>query len=319
MAAAFARVGTRRLRHGPKRPAWPLMYEVLSDFMRDNMLALAQLDAPAQRAWNEVMADQPSAALKQVARAPVEAGGVPGEWFEPRADLADDAPVLLYLHGGSYVFGSSRTHGDLIARLVLAAEARALALNYRLAPEHPFPAALEDTVAAYRWLLSTGVDPKRVVIAGDSAGGGLAVATLLAMREAGTVLPAAAVLIAPWVDLHCDGASMTAHEPYDWGTRAMLRAWAQWYVGSAPLDDPHISPVFAELRGLPPMLVHAGDAELLRDDVVRFADKARAAGVDVTLHVWPDMFHNFHSFHPYVKEAAPAVDEIGRYVKTHVR
>jgi acetyl esterase/lipase len=234
-------------------------------------------------------------------------------WFVPREGAGD--AVVLYLHGGAYVFGSTRTHGDLMARLGLAAKARVLGLDYRLAPEHPFPAALEDTVAAYRWLLASGVGPERVVLAGDSAGGGLAVAAMLKLREQGVPLPAGGVLLAPWMDLECSGQSMVSHEPYDWGDRAMLLHWARWYVGKASPREPLVSPTHASLSGLPPLFMQVGSAELQHDDVTRFAQTARAAGVRVELEVWPEMVHNFQTFGAGFPESERAVARLGEAVR----
>ncbi len=211
---------------------------------------------------------------------------MPGEWIAaPNAGA--ERPRIYYLHGGGYVIGSINTHRALIARLSAASGARAFAINYRLAPEHPFPAAVEDAVSAYRWLLEQGVDPATIVIAGDSAGGGLTVATLVALRDAGVPLPAAAVCLSPWTDMEGIGESAKTRKAAD----PMIDpegglAQAQLYLGGADPRTPLAAPLYADLRGLPPMLIHVGDAEVLLDDSTRLAERAKAAGVDVTLEVW---------------------------------
>ena len=205
LAATSLSTGLRRLKHGPLRPGWSFKYEATVAFMKATNERIIHLDAASQRAELESLS-LPSRALKRVRREQVAAGGVPAEWFHPQEGAGED--VVLYLHGGAYVYGSTRTHGDLIARIALGTGARALGLNYRLAPEHPFPAPVEDTVAAYRWLLSTGVKPERVVFCGDSAGGGLVLSAMVALREEGVPLPAGAVVIAPWVDLECGAPSV---------------------------------------------------------------------------------------------------------------
>ncbi len=304
--------GMRRLKRGPLRPGWSFKYEATVAFMKANNERIIHLDAPTQRQELESLSI-PSSALKRVKREPVDAGGVPAEWFIPHEGPSED--VVLYLHGGAYVYGSTRTHGDLIARIGLGTKARALGLNYRLAPEHPFPAPVEDTVAAYRWLLSKGVKPERVVFCGDSAGGGLAIAVMVALRDQGVPLPAGAVVIAPWVDLECSGASVVANERYDWGDKRMLLHWAKWYLGDASPRAPLASPWYADLRGLPPLFIQVGGAELQHDDVSEFARKARAAGGRVALEVWPEMVHNFQTFGEGFPESQRAVARLGEAVR----
>ncbi|MCY1073083.1 alpha/beta hydrolase [Archangium lansingense] len=315
MGASFT-TAARRLKHGPLRPGWSFKFEATVAFMRATNERVIHLDAATQRAEMEQMS-MPSSALKRVRREPVDAGGVPAEWFIPREGASDN--VVLYLHGGSYVFGSTRTHGDLIARIALGTGARVLGLNYRLAPEHPFPAPVEDTVAAYRWLLSTGVKPEQVAFCGDSAGGGLAIAALVSLRDAGVPLPAGAVLIAPWVDLECSGESVVAHERFDWGDKRMLLHWAKWYVGNADVRNPLISPWYADLRGLPPLFVHVGSAELQHDDGVRIIEKARTAGVRAHLEVWPEMVHNFQTFGEGFPEAVRGTAKLCEHLRSVLR
>ena len=243
----------------------------------------------------------------------VSADGVPCEWTATPG--VDQSRAILYLHGGGYVIGSIATHRSLVARLSAASDARALSVDYRLAPEHPFPAAVDDATTAYRWLLGQGLDPARIVVAGDSAGGGLAVATLLALRDAGDPLPAAGVCISPWVDLEGTGPSMTTKASEDpMVQRDGLLQMAESYLGGRDPRTPLAAPLHAELAGLPPLLVHVGTAETLLDDSTRLADKARAAGVDVELECWDEMIHVWHAFAPLLPEADRAIARIGEYV-----
>ncbi len=247
-------------------------------------------------------------------REPVDAGGVPAEWIS--APGADAGTVVYYLHGGGYAIGSINTHREMISRIARAANARALAIDYRLAPEHPFPAAVEDAVAAYRWLLSTGADPERIVIAGDSAGGGLTVATLLALRDAGDPLPAAAVCISPWTDLAITGESMDTKAAVDpMIKKADVMAGAQQYLGGADPRNPLASPLYGNLSGLPPLLVQVGGSETLLDDATRLAERAQAAGVGVTLETWEEMIHVWHFFAFILPEAQQAIDRIGQFIR----
>jgi len=243
-----------------------------------------------------------------------EVNGVPAEWVSARGAAADRA--VLYLHGGGYVLGSIATHRELAARISQAAGTRCLVVDYRLGPEYPFPAAVEDAVKAYRWLLDAGYAPERLAIAGDSAGGGLTVATLLALRDARLPLPATAVCISPWVDLAGEGESMTTREKVDpMVTRAPLLAMAKNYLGGADPKTPLASPLYGDLRGLPPLLIQVGDHETLLDDSTRLAERARKAGVEVELEVWPEMIHVWHAFAALVPEGRDAIERIGAHLR----
>jgi acetyl esterase/lipase len=247
---------------------------------------------------------------------PVDAGGVPAEWITTPETV--DERVVCYLHGGAYVRGSLNTHRELISRLARAARARALAVGYRLAPENPFPAAVEDSTGAYRWLISAGVDPARVVIAGDSAGGGLTLATLVALRDAGDPLPAATVCLSPWVDLEMLGESMTTRDGVDpMIHRDSLVLAAKAYLGDADPRTPLAAPLYADLRGLPPLLIQVGTAETLLDDATRLAEQASAAGLDVILEPWDEMFHVWQFCASMLPEGQQAVDRIGEFVLKH--
>jgi epsilon-lactone hydrolase len=248
---------------------------------------------------------------------PVVAGGVPAEWVA--APAADANRVLLYLHGGGYCMGSLRSHRLLVSRLSAEAHARVLNLDYRLAPEHPFPAAVDDAVAAYNWLRAEGVGADRIAIAGDSAGGGLTLATLLALKDAGVPLPAAAVPLSPWTDLEGTGDSMRTRASVDVMIKPdRIKETADLYANGQDMRQPHLSPLYGDFAGLPPLLIQVGDAEVLLDDARRVGDRAKAAGVDVTLEVWDEMPHVFQAFLGLLPEADQACARIGEFVRAHV-
>jgi epsilon-lactone hydrolase len=244
----------------------------------------------------------------------VDVDGVPAEWVRPEVNVAPDACVL-YLHGGGYAIGSCNTHRALASHLAARIGISVLVIDYRLAPEHPYPAAVDDAITAYEWLLGAGLEHDRIVVAGDSAGGGLTLATLLALRDRGKRMPAVGVAISPWTDLTLSGDSMESMDARDpMVKRAGLQRMADWYAGSANPTDPLVSPLFGDLTGLPPLLIHVGEVETLRDDAVRFAERAKAAGVDVTLEVWPEMIHVWHAFGVAVPESEAGVARIAEFV-----
>lgn len=241
-----------------------------------------------------------------------------GEWLEraDRGPAGGAAPTVLYCHGGGYYFCSPRTHRSLVFPLARRAEARIFSLDYRLAPEHRYPAALDDASAAYRQLLATGVAPESIVIAGDSAGGGLALATLVALRDAGDPLPAGGLLFSPWTDLAAAGASIRGNDSVDpMFCGASIARAAKVYLGDASATDPYASPVYADLHGLPPLFIMAGSTEVLLDDSQRVADNARAAGVDCEFEVWEKMPHVWPMFAPFIPEANRALDHAAAFVQ----
>lgn len=230
-----------------------------------------------------------------------------------------DERVILYFHGGGYCVGSPLTHRDFAWRLSAASAARVLLLDYRRAPEHPFPTAVDDAVMAYRWLLDQGIDPVHLTLAGDSAGGGLALATMVRLRDEGDRLPAAAVLISPWVDLALTGESLRSKAAEDLVlTLAQLQEFVDLYLGETDPRTPLASPLYADLSGLPPLLIQAGTAEILLDDAARLAERAGDAGVDVTLDIWPEMIHVWQGFAGFLPEGQTAVTQIGAFVRARV-
>jgi len=249
-----------------------------------------------------------------VSSTPVDAGGIAGEWIT--APGAGEEQTIYWLHGGGYCIGSINTHRALLAGISAASGARALAIDYRLAPEHPFPAAVEDAVGGYLWLLSSGVDPSQITIGGDSAGGGLTMAMLVALKEGGKPLPAAAVCISPWTDMTMTGESLVSKAEADpMITNDGIARVRDAYVGASDPRSPLASPIYADLSGLPPLLIQVGENEVLLDDSTRLAERAEAAGVDVTLEVWPDMIHVWHFFAAMLPEGQQAIERIGAWVK----
>ncbi len=239
-----------------------------------------------------------------------------GEWIEPAAaDHAARQRCILYLHGGGYVAMSAVTHRSVTSRLAAWSNASLFALDYRLAPEHPFPAALEDALAAYRALIAAGASPSRMALAGDSAGGGLALALLLALRDAHDPLPAAAVLFSPWTDLAATGASIVTNDTAD---ALMFGSWvasqAQYYLADTPATNPLVSPMYADLTGLPPLFIQVGDSEVLLDDARRVAANASKAGVAATLQIWPGVPHGWQIFAPVLPEARAALRDASAFI-----
>ncbi len=251
---------------------------------------------------------------------PATVGGRPAEWLDPPgADPAARTAAVLYLHGGAYTVGSLNTHRALGGRLAIATGVTVVTLDYRLAPEDPFPAAVEDAASALAELVGRfGAD--HVAIAGDSAGGGLAVATLLLARGRGQALPAAVATISPWADLTQTHETHTTKADVDpWVATEVLEVSAGDYLAGAEATDPLASPVFADLAGLPPLRIDVGDREVLLGDSLVLAERARTAGVDVELHEWPEMIHVFPAFPgDLVPEADAAVAAIGAFLRGHL-
>ena len=247
---------------------------------------------------------------------PVQAGGVPGLWIaapEARQDRA-----VLFFHGGGFMNGSADDHGELCGHLSRLTRARVLSLNYRLAPENPFPAAVEDGHAAYAWLIRQGLGPDNVALAGISAGGTLALATMLKAKQTGLPLPAAGLLMSPAPNMRFPGASIKANAATDWLTPDRLGAIQKLYLAGHDPDDPLASPVRGDLRGLPPLLVQAGEAELLVDDVLALATALRQAKARARLSVWPGMFHSWQIYSLVLAPGREALREAGKFLAGHL-
>lgn len=243
-------------------------------------------------------------------------GGIAGEWHEAQAGSKET--VVLYLHGGGYVLGSPTSHGGMAAMMANLAQARVFVLAYRLAPETPFPGALDDAKSAYKALLEKGEKPEKIVIAGDSAGGGLAVALMVALKEEGVPLPAAGVCLSPWADLSFSGDSMQANAKADSILCRESLAWlGKQYLADLAPNDPRVSPIFADLTGLPPLLIQVGSDEVLLDDAIRLNKIAKKAGVDSKLEVWNGQVHVWQLMSKLIPEARQALQSVGTFIKTN--
>jgi monoterpene epsilon-lactone hydrolase len=248
---------------------------------------------------------------------PITANGVAAEWS--LAPGSDPSRVLTFFHGGGYCSGSIVSHRTMVTEVGRAAGVRTLAVGYRLAPEHPFPAALEDALAAYDFLLDQGIAADRIAIGGDSAGGGLTLATMTSLRDAGKPLPGAGWLVSPWVDLQMTGASMTAKADVDpLIQKSYLEELASAYLAGTDPADPRVSPLRANLTGLPPLLIQVGSAETLLDDAVRITRRAGAADVPVTLEIFPHMIHAWHLWAAQLSSGRRAIAAAGAFIRSHL-
>jgi monoterpene epsilon-lactone hydrolase len=246
----------------------------------------------------------------------VQAGGVPAEWVAPREHASDG--VILYLHGGGYVFGGPDSHRDIACRLCVTTNRPVLLLDYRLAPEHRFPAAVDDATAAYQWLLESR-DPSAVAVVGDSAGGGLSLALMGRLKSLNLGLPKAAVLLSPWTDLAATGESVHANAEADaMISPEALARFAELYLADQDPRDPQASPLYADLSGLPPMLVIVGSHEVLRSDSDRIVERIGTAGGQAELSVWPDMPHVFPILASIIPEGRQAIEEMSGFIRARM-
>jgi acetyl esterase/lipase len=246
---------------------------------------------------------------------PVNINGLSAAWFsgpEPKHG------VVLYLHGGAYALGSIQSHQEYLGRFASATRSQILAINYRLAPEDPFPAALEDALIAYRWILPRVSDSSLIAIAGDSAGGGLALATTLALRDAGDPLPACVVCLSPWVDLTLSSKSIQSKDAVDPILNPyFLDRYAGYYAGAYARDHDRISPIFSNLKGLPPLLIHVGTDEILLDESIWLAEKAKDADVEVQIKTWQGLFHVFPII-PFLPESKTSLEHMAAFIASHI-
>jgi monoterpene epsilon-lactone hydrolase len=243
-------------------------------------------------------------------------GGVKVEWIVP--DGASAAPVLFHLHGGGYVMGTPGGSRAFTTEFALRTKTRVVSVDYRLAPEHPYPAAVNDAVAAYGALLATGISPQQIAIGGESAGGGLTVATLLAARDNGMPMPSCAFAVSPWTDITCEARTFDTKAAVDpLLTRKSLKDMGDAYIADGDPRAPYASPNFADLRGLPPLLIHVGSEEVLLDDAVVLHRRARAAGMETHIKIAEPMIHVWHMFHAILPEGAEAIGEIADFANAH--
>jgi len=310
LGKAILAVSTRRLFKGPSLPGWNWFVEVSTRVLQaETQAAFRMRDVREARRYLDAM-EIGSPALSSVDIRQVVQPRFRGGWFI--ANGAESSRTMLYLHGGGYSF-YPRAYRSFIAALTMAAKARTLALDYRLTPEHRFPAQLDDALNAYRWLLENGADRNQLIVAGDSAGGNLALALLQAVRNARLALPGLAVVLSPPTDFE---AQLTGTQDSDWIEEPMLRQWADWYCDRIERRNPLVSPIHADLQCLPPIYIQAGRAEILYDSIHAFAGFASRQGADVVLDSWDDMNHNFQIFGDDAPQSREALQRIAKVIDT---
>jgi acetyl esterase/lipase len=290
--------------------------ELGTEVLKKQLIAAFKIqDVKAARQFLDTMLVS-SRAAAQVETTPLEQKTFRGVWFVP--DTIEPNLTVLYLHGGGYAF-YPRSYASFIALFALAVKSRTFALDYRLSPEHKFPSQLEDALNAYRWLLESATEADHIVVAGDSAGGNLALTLLLAARDRRLPMPALSVALSPATDFETVYPSMVANQDLDWIDNRMLAKWADWYCEPAERRNPLVSPIWADLHGLPPIYIQAGRAEILYDSIQAFADRARSHGEDVVLETWQGMNHVFQMFGRDVPQSVEALSRIGEVVDSRVR
>lgn len=307
----IAQASIRRLRVGPTHASWPWLYEFTAAFLRVAAIDFETLSV----AWARGQVSPTPLSLRRKVRLDqTELAGIRVDRYRTSSAQGDE-PTVLYIHGGGYVTCSPASHRDAIPRIAHATGARVIAPYYRHAPEHPYPAALEDVLSVYRALLRQGSSPDRVVVGGDSAGGGLTLALMLRLRQEGAPLPRAAFLISPWVDLSTPREALRGVAPLDYLGADLLADNARAYAGMHPLTDPLISPALADLSGLPPLLVQSGEWELLLAQQSELVLRARNAGVEVQHHTEPGMLHAYTCFAGILPQGRAALAAIGAFVR----
>jgi len=311
-AGTLLATAARRPFRAPGRPSWSVGDEARALYLRQFWRRMRELPVAERRRRVESVPVLLPGALLRTRRRRDSLGGVPVTWVSPRSGV--EPRLILYAHGGGFTVGSSRTLRDLLARLSLASSARILSLDYRLAPEHPWPAGLDDLRAVWRAALVEHA-PKQIVLAGDSAGGNLVLALLMDLRDRGEPFPAGAVLFSPWVDLTCTAPSFQTNGDVDVLDRESLLEEATGYAGGGDPARPELSPLRAGLAGLPPLYVQAGGAELFRDDVESFVARARAAGTRAVLDVFDDQVHDFQAFGALSRTSLDAIRRAGEAVQ----
>ncbi len=306
-------VAFRRLFKGPLHPGWSYRFEAIVEVLRKALTPRGKMSVVEMRKQLASARVHPSV----WAAIDYEHGtlaGRPTEVFTPKGWTEAD-PTMLYLHGGGYIVCSPATHRDLVSRIALASGARTIAIDYRKAPEHPFPIPIDDAESAYRELLASGIPAGRMFVGGDSAGGGLTLALLQRLRDANVPLPRAGVLLSPWVDLDFQGETIPTNARFDYLPAKGLAFGRDHYLQGQDTKHPHASAVHADLRGLPPLLMQTGSAELFLAENVRLAARAREHGVTMTHEVEPGMIHVFQAFASFVPECEPAIVRIGAFVR----
>jgi epsilon-lactone hydrolase len=312
---AVMKASLRRMQKGPLRPGWSWFMEAATEVLKQRMTAIFEVADvnESRRELDSIQIDFPETA--EVATTPVKHEKISGTWFTSKQA---DRVTMLYFHGGGYSF-YPKTYANYIALITMAAKTKTFALDYSLTPEHRFPRQLEEALDAYRWLLDKGINPNDLVVAGDSAGGNLALALLQRIRDLKLPLPSLAIAISPPTDFDTEHPSMLSNQDSDWIQKDMLVKWADWFCDPSERRNPLISPLLADLRGLPPIYIQAGTGEILFDSIQAFAEEAKRQGAEVILDTWQDMNHDFQIFGPYMSESAEALRRIGEVVNSRVR
>jgi epsilon-lactone hydrolase len=301
---------------GPTRPTWSWFLELGTEVLRRHIAAAFKMPniTAAREYLDSFLLDYPVESHVEIVHE--VRPSFRGDWFIPLGAAAD--LTLLYFHGGGYSF-YPKAYANFISLIAESLQCRTFALDYRLTPEHRYPAQLEDALNAYRWLLKTGCQPESVAFGGDSAGGHLTLTALLSLRDSELPLPAFAIALSPATDFATEYPSITANESFDWIDSRMLTHWAGWFCDEGQRCEPVISPLRADLRRLPPLYIQAGRAEILFDSIRAFANCARAQGADVVLESWCDMNHVFQMFGPDVPQSAEALGRLRDFSHQHMR
>jgi acetyl esterase/lipase len=328
---AIADVSLRRALKGPRCASWNLAMEVGTEIAKRQLLAaFAMGNVEEARSYLDSLG-LPSPALSRVTTERVVANNLKGTWFvpsksvvrnrelsKPAVSTTDSGLSILYLHGGGYSFYPRGFYDNLAALIALSADCRLFAAEYRLSPEHKYPAQLEDATHAYRWMLAQGTDPQRLVVLGDSAGGNLTLALLLSLTGLGLPPPALAICLSPATDFVGKEGTTPEFAERDWITLKMALRWADWYCLPEQRSDPLVSPVNADLTHLPPMYVQAGGAEILLPGIEEFVRRARQQGADITMEIWPEMNHDFQAFGDEVPQSVEAIRRIGEVIASRL-
>jgi len=317
LCGATAEVFLSRLRNGPRCDSWNLAAELGTEILKRQLVAAFKMTnvEDARRYLNSLALH--SSAISRVKSSDVIKNSFKGSWVIPENIKSDT--MVLYLHGGGYAFYPTSFYNNLAALIALSTRSRMFSLDYRLTPEHRFPSQLQDAMNCYRWLIR-GSNPRRLVVVGDSAGGNLALALLLSLHDSGIPLPALAICLSPATDFEEEnaGANGPASPEYDWITREMALRWADWYCTPEERRNPLVSPINANLRGLPPIYIQAGGEEILLNSIQEFVKQAKEQGADVTLETWPSMNHDFQAFGYDVPESVEAIRRIGEVTASHM-
>ena len=303
----------RRLFKGRRHPLWSFRKELVAEIARNTTVRLLNTPPNVLRALL-MPAPIPPWLRLWIRHERATHGSNYAEFFTPR-NWTPEAPTLLYFHGGGYIAGSPATHRELLARIARASGARCICVDYRKAPEYPYPTPIDDGEAAYRTLLASGVAPEKIFVGGDSAGGGMTLSVLLRAKQSQLPMPRGAVLLSPWVDLTFAGESVQGNAHYDYLTPESLGYGAQHYLQGHDASHPEVSPLFADLSGLPPILMQSGDAELFFSENLLLAEKVRSAGGELVHQVEPGMVHVFQLFASFAPECGPAIARIGSHMR----